>query len=107
MNAEDFNAAHAIGTAVLFWPGMKLGEGRISRTRTPSWTIGDNDAVVSVEGYPGGIALTHIEVLPALLDGLPAVAAAVAERAKEADAHGNAHRASVEAHLAFARGMSI
>jgi hypothetical protein len=31
-------------------------------TRTPAWTLGGGYPVVSVEGYAGGIALTHIDV---------------------------------------------
>lgn len=50
-----------VGTPVLFWPGARRGEGRRSVTRTPIWKMGSGTEVVSVEGYPGGIALTHIE----------------------------------------------
>ena len=53
-----------VGTPVLYWPGARVGEGRTSVTRTPIWKIGDGTEVVSVEGYPGGIALTHIQTLP-------------------------------------------
>ena len=49
------------GTPVLYWPGVRRGEGRRSVTRTPIWKMGSGTEVVSVEGYPGGIALTHIE----------------------------------------------
>lgn len=31
-------------------------------TRTPAWTLGHGAAVVSVEGYAGAIALTHVDV---------------------------------------------
>ena len=50
-----------VGTPVLYWPGARVGEGRRSVTRTPIWKMGSGTEVVSVEGYPGGIALTHIE----------------------------------------------
>lgn len=50
-----------VGTPVLFWPGARAGEGRLAVTRTPIFKMGDGTEVVSVEGYPGGIALTHIE----------------------------------------------
>lgn len=53
-----------LGTPVLFWPGARVGEGRRSITRTPIWKVGAGTEVVSVEGYPGGIALTHIQTLP-------------------------------------------
>ena len=61
MSADEFNAAHPIGTPVLAFPGTREGRGMLTRTRTPAWTIGEH-AVVSVEGYAGGIALTHIIV---------------------------------------------
>lgn len=53
-----------VGTPVLFWPGARVGEGRTSVTRTPIFKMGDGTEVVSVEGYPGGIALTHVQTLP-------------------------------------------
>lgn len=63
MTAGEFNRLHPVGTPVRYWPGVRQGEGRISTTRTPAWTLGSGAALVSVEGYPGGIALTHIEPL--------------------------------------------
>ena len=63
MTADEFNAAYPVGTLVRYWPGMRYRHpGVESRTRTPAWTIADTP-VVSVKGYPGGIALTHIEVV--------------------------------------------
>lgn len=50
-----------LGTPVLYWPGARTGEGRLSVTRTPIWKVGSGTEVVSVEGYSGGIALTHVE----------------------------------------------
>ena len=61
MTPDEFNAAHPIGTPVLAFPGTREGRGMLTRTRTPAWTIGEH-TVVSVEGYAGGIALTHIIV---------------------------------------------
>lgn len=54
----------AVGTPVLYWAGARVGEGRPSVTRTPIFKMGDGTEVVSVEGYPGGIALTHIQTRP-------------------------------------------
>lgn len=62
MTADEFNATHSVGTPVLAFPGTRDGRGMLTRTRTPAWTIGEH-AVVSVEGYAGGIALTHIIVV--------------------------------------------
>ena len=56
-----------IGTPVRAWPGV-LGQEPVllTRTRNKPWALGSGDMVVSVEGYAGGIALTHIEVLDKL-----------------------------------------
>ena len=62
MERDDFNRRAPIGTTVRFWPGAREGEGRIAKTRTPAWLM-PSAVVVSVEGYPGGIALSHVEVL--------------------------------------------
>lgn len=61
--ADRFNDRHPVGTPVRYWPGARLGEGRESKTRTPAWLVGGHTACVSVEGYPGGIALTHVDVV--------------------------------------------
>lgn len=61
-SVETFNQAHPIGTPVRYWPGTRDGEGARSITRSPAWSISGH-AVVSVEGYAGGIALSHIDVL--------------------------------------------
>lgn len=61
MTADEFNTAHPVGTPVIAFPGTREGRGILTRTRTPAWNL-DNHVVVSVEGYAGGIALTHIIV---------------------------------------------
>ncbi len=60
---EQFNNNYPLGTPVRFWPGFKQGEGREGKTRTPAWVMGGHTAVVSITDYPGGIALTHVEVV--------------------------------------------
>lgn len=57
----DYQPVIPIGTPVTYWPGVRQGAGRESRTRTPVWLVSGKPCV-SVEGYPGGIALTHIKV---------------------------------------------
>jgi hypothetical protein len=59
--ADQWNAAHPVGTPVHAWPIHRGDPPMITRTRTPAWTLGHGAAVVSVEGYAGGISLTHIE----------------------------------------------
>ena len=43
-----------------YWPGAREGEGRKSVTRSEAWLLGGHTPVVMVEGYPGGIALSHV-----------------------------------------------
>lgn len=60
--ADAWNAAHPVGTPVRFWPGVREGEGRPSRTRSVAWAPGHTPMVL-VEGYVGGIILSHVEVV--------------------------------------------
>lgn len=52
-----------VGTPVLAWPGSRDERALLTRTRTDVW-VTSGQHLVSVDGYAGGIALTHIEVLP-------------------------------------------
>ncbi len=67
--ADDFNAKHPVGTPVRYWPGFRNVPGlsdskaREGATRTVAWLMGGHTPVVSVTGYIGGIALTHVEVI--------------------------------------------
>ena len=59
---DDWNARYEVGQPVRYWPGAKTGPGRASVTRTPAWVIhGGHSALVSVEGYSGGIDLGWVE----------------------------------------------
>ncbi|QGJ93521.1 hypothetical protein SEA_MUFASA8_73 [Arthrobacter phage Mufasa8] len=60
--AEKIEALSTIGTPVLYWPGVRHGEGRPSVTRSEVWEL-CGTPVVAVEGYAGGIALSHIEIV--------------------------------------------
>lgn len=66
--AEDFNKLHRTGTPVQFWPGTRAAEPLTSRTRGEAWALPSGDAVVRVEGRTGGIALSHIEVIPIITE---------------------------------------
>jgi len=57
---EQFNEVCPIGSPVLYWPGAFEGEGRKSVTRSAAWLLGGHTPVVMVEGYAGGIALSHV-----------------------------------------------
>lgn len=59
--AAQWNAKHPVGTPVRYWPGMRVGEGRVSKTRGEALVLGGHTAVVSVEGFPGGVSLSHVE----------------------------------------------
>ncbi|MFE3202162.1 hypothetical protein [Embleya sp. NPDC059237] len=60
-DADRWNAHHPVGALVHAWPGSRDTEPVTTRTRTPAWTLGHGTAVVSVDGYAGGISLGHIE----------------------------------------------
>lgn len=47
-------------TMVTYWPGFRTDEGRKSVTRSEVWRLRSGQLVVMVDGYAGGIALTHI-----------------------------------------------
>jgi hypothetical protein len=59
--AERFNDVYPAGTPVRYWSGRREGVGVESKTRTPAWAIPSGSVLVSVEGYAGGIALSHVE----------------------------------------------
>ncbi|MDX3230538.1 hypothetical protein [Streptomyces sp. ME19-01-6] len=84
--ADEFNARYPIGTPVIAYPSIRpehpaaiahqkcVREGRTfghadpcerleTATRTPAWILGHGEPVVSVDGYAGGICLTHIDVI--------------------------------------------
>lgn len=52
-----------IGTPVRAFPGTRDSEPLVTRTRSEVWRTDAGDEVVAVEGYAGGIALTHIDVI--------------------------------------------
>lgn len=86
LTADQFNAAHPVGTPVIAYPWVRPNDpvaityrerakaGRTygspdpckrleTRTRSVAWTLGCGEPVVMVDGYPGGIALTHIDIV--------------------------------------------
>lgn len=60
----QFNDHVPVGTPVAYWPGIREGAGAVSVTRSRAWLLGDHTPVVMVEGYGGGIALTHVLPFP-------------------------------------------
>lgn len=63
--ADLFNHRYPVGTPVHAYPGTRDDKPLETRTRTEAWLLGDGTPVVSVEGYAGGIALSHIDVVRA------------------------------------------
>lgn len=63
MNAAEFNSRFPVGTPVVAYPVTRNDESLITATRTPAWELGHGEPVVSVDGYAGGICLTHVDVL--------------------------------------------
>ncbi|MCQ8831853.1 hypothetical protein [Streptomyces malaysiensis] len=68
MNAEQFNSRYPVGTPVMAYPGARPekfpNEKRLqTRTRSVAWALGHGEPVVMVDGYAGGIALTHVDVI--------------------------------------------
>ena len=61
--ADAWNAAYPVGTPVYAWPGALTDQPLRTRTRTPAWNLGSGHPVASVDGYAGGIALTHLQPL--------------------------------------------
>lgn len=57
---QDWNRRNPIGTPVLYWPGVMEGPGVASTVRSEAWIMPSGVAVAKVDGYAGGIALTHI-----------------------------------------------
>lgn len=64
MTADEWNARYPVGTPVTAYPVTRDDEGLTTVTRTPAWTLGHGAAVVSVDGYAGGICLTHVDPMP-------------------------------------------
>lgn len=88
MTADEWNELYPVGTPVTAFPFIRpehpvavayrkatgAGRSRLDETdpctrletvtRTPAWELGHGTPVVSVDGYAGGIALTHIDPIP-------------------------------------------
>lgn len=67
-HADAFNAAYPVDTPVLAFTSTRDGHAVVTRTRSEAWPLPSGVAVVLVDNVAGGIALTHIEVLPRDLD---------------------------------------
>lgn len=66
MNAEQFNKKYPVGTMVRYYPIKGDPQCVETQTRTPAWTLGHGEAVVSVIGIAGGVSLEHVEIVTRL-----------------------------------------
>ena len=72
MTADHFNVLYPVGTRVIAYPGCRpphdgsdqCCRGLDTTTRSRAWNLGHGAPVVKVDGYAGGIALTHIDIVP-------------------------------------------
>ncbi|MGP4114616.1 hypothetical protein ACTWP5_27370 [Streptomyces sp. 4N509B] len=62
--ADEWNAAYPIGVPVLAYPLTRAAEPLYTFTRSAAWSLGHGRPVVLVEGYTGGVYLTHIDATP-------------------------------------------
>ena len=60
VTADLFNETYPVGTRVRYWPLANDPKCFDTETRTPAWTLGHGDAVVSLVGFSGGVALDHL-----------------------------------------------
>lgn len=63
--ADAWNRHYPVGTPVDAYPGARTEPPLRTRTRTPAWALGHGAPVVAVEGWTGGIALSHVDVISA------------------------------------------
>lgn len=65
--AAQWNDMFPVGTRVRYWPiypPIDSVPPVDTTTRSEAWTIGDGSVMVCIDGKSGGVALTHVEVLP-------------------------------------------
>ena len=73
ISANEFNALYKEGTPVKYYPLSDEDNFEETKTRSIAWELGHGEPVVLVEGRTGGVALSHIEIIPAILVGGPLI----------------------------------
>jgi hypothetical protein len=68
VTADEWNALYPVGTPVTAYPMVRpehpaadLCKRLETVTRSRAWNLGHGAPVVAVEGYSGGIHLTHVD----------------------------------------------
>ena len=62
--AEEWNARVPVGTPVRYWPIRGHKQTRDIRTRSAAWMLGGHTLVVMIDDQSGGVAVSHLRVLP-------------------------------------------
>lgn len=60
MTADQFNAAHAVGTPCRYYPLAGDACHRKTKTRSEAWELGHGAVIVKVEGVSGGVDINHL-----------------------------------------------
>jgi hypothetical protein len=72
LTADQWNERNPIGTPVIAYPGVRpedpaaaaFGVHRLETvTRSRAWNLGHGTPVVMVDGYSGGICLSHVDIV--------------------------------------------
>lgn len=61
LTAAQWNVQYPVGTRVKAYPGVYGEDGFTTWTTSKAWTLSGRTPVAIVEGYSGGIALTHLD----------------------------------------------
>lgn len=61
VQARELTQRYPVGTPCRFWPGHKVGPGRLGRVRSEFFVLARCEIVVMVEGWRGCLGATHVE----------------------------------------------
>ncbi|WP_185908391.1 hypothetical protein [Streptomyces sp. WAC02707] len=64
LTADEFNDRYPVGTPVIAYPNTREDSPLLTCTRSRAWELGHGLPVVMVDGYSGGICLTHVDSDP-------------------------------------------
>jgi hypothetical protein len=63
MTADNWNATYPVGTKVEYHSIIGEPEHIKTETRTPAWTLGHGEPVVSVNGISGGVCFDALVII--------------------------------------------
>lgn len=58
--ARQFNELYPVGTPVVYWPVLGHPHCIKTLTRSRAWALSSGTPVVKVEGFAGGVAISHL-----------------------------------------------